>query len=71
MRGFCRVLPFLQVTGIALRGEAIENAHGQLLVTFVALHRCVRSQKREAILVILHLLYRNVPAFDGVALGAV
>jgi len=40
-------------------------------VTVFALHRRVRAQQREAILVILHLLDGDIPALNSVALRAV
>jgi len=64
-------LPVFQVAGIALRGKTIENPCGKLFMAFVALHSRVRSQEREAILVILHLLYSDIPSLNGVALRAV
>lgn len=71
VRGICGVLPILEVAGIALCGEAVENSRGELRVARVALHRSVGTEKREAILVILHLLHGDVPALHGVALRAV
>jgi hypothetical protein len=71
MRRIRGVLPFLEMAGIALRREAVENASGQLRVTLDALQRGVRAQKREAILVILHLLNSDIPALHGVTLRAV
>ena len=64
-------LPVFQMAGIALRGKAVEDSGGQLLVTFVALHCGVCAQKREAVLVILHLLNGNIPTLYGVTLCAV
>lgn len=69
--GICGVLPILEVAGIALRGEAIENPRGQLRVARVALEGGVGAEKREAVLVILYLLHGGVPALHGVALRAV
>ena len=64
-------LPILQVAGIALRGEAIENAGGELLVALIALHGGVRAKQRKTALMILHLLDGNVPSLNRVALRAI
>jgi hypothetical protein len=56
---------------IALRGESVENSRGELRVALIALHSRVGAKKREAVLVVLHLLYSNVPALHGMALRAV
>lgn len=64
-------LPIFQVAGIALRRKSVENARGQLLVAFVALHRGMCAEKGEAVLVILHLLHRDIPTLNGVALRAI
>ena len=70
----CRVgglLPILQVAGVTVGLKAIEDADGGLLVALFTRNRGMRTQKREAVHVILHLLYGNIPALDGVALLAV
>lgn len=69
--GICGVLPILEVAGIALRGESIENPRGKLRVARVALDGGVGTEKGEAVLVILYLLHGDVPALHGMALGAV
>jgi hypothetical protein len=65
------VLPILQVAGIALRGEAVEDAGGQLRVALVALHSSVSAKQRKAVLVVFDLLNCNIPTLHGVALRAV
>jgi hypothetical protein len=55
----------------ASRGEPLELADGRALVAILALHRCVRTEKWKAILVVVDLLYRDLPALNGVALRAV
>ncbi len=65
------VLPILEMAGVALRGKAVENSGGELRVALIALNGRVRAEKREAVLVILHLLNGDIPAFDGVTLGAI
>jgi len=40
-------------------------------VTLIALDRSVGSQQRKAVLVILHLLHRDIPSLHGVTLGAI
>ena len=59
------------MAGIALGREPVENAGRCLLVAFLALHCCMRPEKREAVLVILHLLDGDVPSLYGVALLAI
>ena len=53
------------------RRQPLELADRRSLVAVVALHRSVRPQQREAVLVILHLLDRDIPALNRVALRAV
>jgi hypothetical protein len=64
-------LKILQVAGGAGRRQALELAHRRALVAIFALHRGVRAEQRKTILVILDLLYRNIPAQHGVALRAI
>jgi hypothetical protein len=71
VRRISGVLPILEVAGVALRGKAVENSGGELRVALIALKGRVRAEKRKAILVILHLLNIDTPAFNGVTLGAV
>jgi hypothetical protein len=59
------------VEGIALRGETIENAGGELLVALIALHGGVRGKQWKTVLMILHLLDGNVPSLHRVALRAI
>jgi hypothetical protein len=65
------VLPIFQVAGIALRGEAVEDAGGELRVALVALYGGVSAKQRKAILVVFDLLDCDIPALHGVALRAV
>ena len=51
--------------------EPLELTYRRALVALVALHRGVRAQQRETILVILYLLNGNIPALHGVALRAI
>lgn len=71
MRRIGGVLPILKVAGVALRGQAVENSSGELRVALIALNSGVGAEKGEAVLVILHLLNGDVPAFNGVTLGAI
>lgn len=71
VRGIRGVLPILEVAGVALRGEAIENSGGELRVALVALDGRVRAEKWEAVLVIFYLLNGDVPTLNGVTLGAI
>ena len=66
-----RSLEIRLVTGNASSGEPLELAYRCALVAVFALHGCVRSQQRETVLVILHLLHCNIPPLDGVAVGAI
>ena len=60
-----------QMTRDTIRGKTLKLADSSALVAILALYRRVRPQQRKAILVILDLLYGNVPALHRVALGAV
>lgn len=64
-------LPIFQVAGIALGRKPVKDSCSQLLVAFIALNRGMRAQKRKAVLVILHLLYRDIPSLHGVTLCAI
>jgi hypothetical protein len=59
------------VAGDAGRRQSLELAHCRALVAVFALHRRVCPKQREAILVVLYLLHRYVPALHRVALCAV
>jgi hypothetical protein len=65
------LLVVIQMTGCASRGKPLELADGRTLVAILALHSGVSPQEREAILVILNCLDGNVPAENGVTLGAI
>lgn len=66
-----RLLKILQVARSTSRGKPLELPNRGALVAVIALHRRVGAEKREAILVILHLLYSNVPALHGMTLRAI
>ena len=59
------------MAGNTCRGQSQELAHRGTLMAVFALHRRVRPQQREAVLVIFQLLHGHVPALHGVALRAV
>jgi len=59
------------MAGVALDRHRLKLAVGGILVAGVAIHRGVSSGEREAVVVILDLLYRNVPSPHRVALLAV
>lgn len=58
------------VAGIALRRQSQKLAGSRSFVAGLAVQRRVRADQREAILVLLHLLDRDVPSLHGVALLA-
>jgi len=66
-----RLLIIPLVAGNALRREPLKLSDCRTLVTFFALHRCVRAKKRKAVLMILHLLHRDIPSANGMALRAI
>lgn len=66
-----RLLIIIQVTGSTGRGESLELADGRALVAIIALHGRMRPEERKPILVIVDLLYGNLPALNGVTLRAV
>ena len=59
------------MAGIALRRHRLELAVGRAFVARIAVHGRVRSRERKAIVVLLHLLNRDLPSPDRVALFAV
>ena len=64
------LLKIRQVARGAGRRKTLELAHSSALVAIFALHRRVRPQQRETILVILDLLDRNIPALHRVDIRA-
>lgn len=56
------------VAGIAIRRHRLELAVGRALVAGIAIHRCMRSSERKAIIVLLHLLNGNRPSLHRVTL---
>ena len=71
VRRIRRILPILQMARLTFRRESVENSGRCLFVAVFALHSRVRSEQREAVLVILHLLDSNVPTLNCVTLRAV
>jgi len=59
-------LIFRRVARIALRREALELSCGGARMARFAVHSGVRSDQREAVLVVANRRYRYPPAFDGV-----
>jgi len=59
------------VAGIALGRHCLKLAASGPFVARVAVHRCVRSGKREAIVMLLDLLHADLPSLYRVALLAV
>lgn len=51
--------------------KPLELPDRRALMTVFALQGCVRSQKREAVLVILDLLHGDIPALNGVTLRTI
>jgi hypothetical protein len=68
-RGSC--LKIFLVARIALRRQADELPAGGSLVATVAVQGRMRSKERESVVVLLHLLNRDLPSPHGVALLAV
>jgi len=66
-----RLLVVLQVTRGTGGREPLELADRRTLVTILTLHRRMRPQQREAVLVILYLLHGDIPALHRVALRAI
>ena len=69
--GICGSLEIRLMAGITLRRHRGELAVGRAFVAGVAIHGRVRSGEREAIVMLLHLLDRDLPSPDCVALFAV
>jgi len=69
--GICGFLEIRLVAGITLRRHRRELAGGRAFVARIAVHGRVRSGEWEAIVVFLHLLHRDLPSPDCVALFAV
>ena len=67
----CGSLEVRLVAGIALRRHGRELAVSRAFVTGIAVHCRVRSSQREAIVVLLNLLDRDLPSLNRVALFAV
>ena len=65
------VLPILQTARIALRFKAQELPNRRTLVAGIAGRSGVRAKEGKAVLVILNLFGRKIPAFDGVTLRTI
>lgn len=68
IRGF---LIIREVAGRTFRGQTLELADSRTLVTIFTLHSGVRTEEREAVLVVFQLLHGNIPALHRMALRAV
>ena len=66
-----RQLEILLVTGNTSRRKPLKLSDRRTLMAIVALHSRVRSEQRETILVIFHLLHGNLPSLHRVAVRAV
>lgn len=66
-----RSLEIFRVTRVASGRESLELTDSRTLMTRVAIERRMRSHQREAVLVILDLLYRYLPSLHRVTLLAV
>ena len=64
-------LEIFRVTRVASGRESLELPNRRALVASVAIERRMRSHQREAVLVVLDLLYRDLPSLHRVALLAV
>jgi hypothetical protein len=71
MVGICGALKFPGVAGITLCREPLKLSRGGAGVAGPAIHRRVRADEREAILVIADRLHRNRPALYRVTLFAI
>jgi len=69
--GKCCSLELRLVAGITLRRHRRELAVGRAFVAGIAVHGRVRSGQREAVVVLLYLLNRDLPSSDRMALFAV
>lgn len=71
MVGPVRSLEIFRVTRVASGRESLELPHSRTLMTRVAIERRMCPHQREAVLVVLDLLYRDLPSLHRVALLAV
>ena len=60
-----------RVTRVALRRHRLELATGCTFVTRIAIYGRMRAGEREAVVMLLHLLYGNLPSTHRVALLAI
>ena len=56
------------VTGVALGRHGLEPAGCATLMAGIAIHRGMRTRQRESVVVLLHLLHRDLPSANRVAL---
>lgn len=59
------------MTGIALRRHRLKLAGRGALVAGIAIYGCMRTSEGEAVVMLLHLLYGNLPSTHRVALFAI
>ena len=69
--GIARALEILGVAGIALRRHCLKLAGRCALVAGIAVDCGMSPRQRKAIIVLLDLLYGNLPSQDGMALLAI
>ena len=71
MVGIAGRLEVSDVAGVALRRHRLELAAGGSLVAGIAIYGRMRARQREAVVMLLHLLYRDLPSANRVAPFAV
>jgi len=59
------------VARVARSRHGLETAVGAILMAGIAVHGCVSTRQREAIVVILNIFIRDLPSPDGVTLFAI
>lgn len=59
------------MTGVALRRHRLELATRCTLVAGIAIYGCMRAGEGEAVVMLLHLLYGNLPSAHRVTLFAI
>lgn len=64
------ILVLRLVAGVAVHRQPGKLPHSRALVACVALDRCMRPYQWEAVLVLLNLVHRYLPAAYGMALFA-
>ena len=66
-----RSLEILEVARSAIRRHRLKLAVGTTLMAGIAIYRCVRSGQREAVVVLLDLLNRDLPTANRMASFAI